>query len=76
LVNTTPTSLTVSAANDQLTFSWPTDHLGWGFQSNSDGLTATGSWFAVPGASATNQITIPINPANTNVFYRMIYPPQ
>jgi hypothetical protein len=76
LVNTTPSNLTVSAANNQLTFSWPTDHLGWGFQSNSVGLTATGSWFAVPGASATNQITLPINPAETNVFYRMIYPPQ
>ncbi|HSU53861.1 MAG TPA: hypothetical protein VLT36_07390, partial [Candidatus Dormibacteraeota bacterium] len=76
LVNTTPTNLTVSAANNHLTFSWPPDHFGWGLQSNSVGLTATGSWFAVPGASATNQMTLPINPAKTNVFYRMIYPPQ
>jgi hypothetical protein len=76
LVNTTSPNLTVSAANNQLTLSWPADHTGWGVQSNSIGLTATGSWFAVPGASATNQITLPMNPANTNVFYRMVYPPQ
>jgi hypothetical protein len=76
LVNSTPTNLTVSAANNQLTFSWPADHLGWGVQSNSVGLTATGSWFAVPGASATNQITIPVDHAKQSVFYRMVYPPQ
>jgi hypothetical protein len=76
LVNTNPTNLTVSVANNQLTFSWPTDHLGWGVQSNSVGLTATGSWFAVPGTSATNQITIPLDHAKQNVFYRMVYPPR
>jgi hypothetical protein len=75
-VNTTPTNLTVSAANNQLTFSWPADHLGWGLQSNSVSLLAPGSWFAVPGSSAMNQITVPIDPARTNVFYRIVYPPQ
>jgi hypothetical protein len=76
LVSTTPTSLTVSAGANHLTLSWPANYLGWGVQSNSVGLMAPGSWFAVPGSSATNQITIPINPAKTNVFYRMVYPPQ
>jgi hypothetical protein len=76
LVSTTPTNLVASAANNQLTLNWPANHLGWGLQSNSVGLRATGSWFAVPGASATNQIVLPINRANSNVFYRLIYPPQ
>jgi hypothetical protein len=76
LVNTTPTNLMVSAANNHLTFSWPADHLGWGLQSNSVGLLAPGSWFAVPGSSATTQITVPLDPAKTNVFYRIVYPPQ
>jgi hypothetical protein len=28
----------------------------------------------VVGATATNQMIMPINPANGSVFYRMIYP--
>ena len=37
--------------NNQLTLSWPADHIGWGLQSNSVGLMAPGSWFAVAGST-------------------------
>ena len=76
LVSTSPTSLMVSATANHLTLSWPANYLGWGLQSNSVGLRATGSWFPVAGSSATNQIVLPINPAKLNVFYRMVYPAQ
>jgi hypothetical protein len=76
LVSTTPTNLTVSAGANHLTLSWPANYLGWGLQSNSVGLRATGAWFPVSGSSATNQIVLPINPASSNVFYRMVYPAQ
>jgi hypothetical protein len=76
LVSTTPTNLTFSAANNHLTLSWPANYLGWGLQSNSVGLRAPGSWFTIAGSAATNQIVLSINPAKTNVFYRLVYPPQ
>ena len=75
-VNTTPTNIVVSATvNNQFTLSWPADHLGWGLQSNSVGLTSAGSWFTVPGSTATTQMTITPDATKTNVFYRMFYQP-
>jgi hypothetical protein len=74
-VNTTPPNLTVSAANNQLTFSWPADHTGWQLQSNSVALTATSAWFTVAGSTATNQMTIMPDATKGNVFYRLLYQP-
>jgi hypothetical protein len=65
-----------ATGNNQVTLSWPADHIGWGLQSNSVGLLATRSWFAVAGSTATNQIILPTDPTKTSVFYRMVYPPQ
>jgi hypothetical protein len=73
-INTNPTNITFSAANNQLTLTWPADHTGWELQSNSVGLTSTGSWFTIPGSAATNQITIMLDATKPNVFYRMVYP--
>src|SRR5438046_3229773 len=73
LFNRSPTNIVVSASNNQVTLSWPADHTGWQLQSNSVGLTATGSWFPVPGSTTTNQITIPLNSTQTSVFYRMVF---
>ncbi len=74
-VNTNPTNLTFSVTGgNQLTLNWPADRIGWGLQSNSVGVTASGSWFPVPGSTATNQIVLPIDPTMTNVYYRMVYP--
>jgi hypothetical protein len=67
------TSLTASLTNNQITFSWPTDHTGWQLQSNSVGLTATDAWYTVNGSTLTNQITITPSASETNVFYRMFY---
>jgi hypothetical protein len=67
--------LTVSRAANQLTLAWPASQIGWELQSNSVGLAATNAWFAVPGSTNTNQLTIPL-PTNQAVFYRTVYPPQ
>ena len=75
-VNTTPTNIVTSVSGDQLTISWPADHIGWTLQSQtnslSTGLTAT--WYDVAGSTATNQMTFTIDPANPTVFFRMTYP--
>lgn len=76
LVNTSPTNIVVSpASGNQVTLSWPVDHIGWQLQSNSVGLTATGAWFTVTGSATTNQMTITPDVTRSNVFYRLFYQP-
>src|SRR5262249_48007518 len=69
-----PTILSASTTANSLLLAWPSNYLGCTLQSNAVGLTASGSWFAVPGSSATNQFSIPIDNTSSNVFYRLIYP--
>jgi hypothetical protein len=77
-VNTNPTSIVSSISGNQLTLTWPSDHTGWQLQvqtnSLSEGLGT--NWVDVSGSTATDQVTIPMNPTNGCVFYRLVYPPQ
>lgn len=72
-INTNPTNIVFSVSNNQLTMSWPADHIGWQLQSNPVGLTASNQWFTVPGSAATNQITVTPDLTKTNVFFRMVH---
>ena len=74
-VNTNPTNINVSVSGNVMTLSWPPDYLGWQLLSNSVGLTTT-NWFPVAGSTATTQQNLTIDATKTNVFFRMIYPPQ
>jgi fibronectin-binding autotransporter adhesin len=75
-VNTTPTNITTVVAGNQMTLSWPADRIGWRLQAqtNSLALGLGATWFNVAGSQLTNQVIVPINPANPTVFYRLIYP--
>jgi autotransporter-associated beta strand protein len=74
-VNTNPTNITFSiTGGNTLNLSWPADHLGWTLQTNSVGLASTGSWFPYPGSASVTNVNITINPAKTNVFFRLVYP--
>jgi 4-phytase/acid phosphatase len=64
-----PTNITASVSSNTLTIAWPDDHIGWILQAQTNGLSS-GQWFDVPGSDAVNAVFIPINPANTSVFYR------
>jgi autotransporter-associated beta strand protein len=72
-VNTNPPVVQVSVSGGTLNLAWPTN-LGWTLQTNSVALTATNQWFAYPGSAAITNVNIPITQANTNVFFRMVYP--
>jgi len=65
-----PTNLTVSVSSNTITIAWPADHIGWILQAQTNGLSA-GQWFDSPGSGAVNAVVIPVNPANTSVFYRL-----
>lgn len=74
VASTTPTNITSVVSGNNLTLSWPATHISWTLQSNIVGVTSTGNWFPVAGSTTTNSMTFPINPARSNVFYRMVYP--
>ena len=67
-----PLSFTYSGGNLQL--SWPAAQTGWIVQSNAVSLTTPAAWHDVPGSGASNSLNIPVNPALTNVFYRLREP--
>ena len=75
---TNPTNITtaVISGGTTLQVSWPASHTGWALQAqtNAPGAGIGASWTAVPGSRATNQLLLPIDPANGSVFYRLIYP--
>jgi hypothetical protein len=71
-----PTNLVTQVSSDQLQLSWPQDHLGWHLQIQTNSLNAGlgTNWVNVPNSTTTNQIFIPINPNNSSIFLRMVYP--
>jgi len=74
-----PTNITATVADNQLTLTWPTTHLGWILQSQTNALsvglmTPTNAWFDVIGSDSSNTNVITINPANPTVFYRLRMP--
>lgn len=74
-----PTNLTSSVSGNVLTLTWPTTHLGWILQSQTNALTVglttpTNTWFDVVGSAASNTNVIHLNSANPAVFYRLRNP--
>ena len=56
-VNTNPTNILFSAANSQLTLSWPADHTGWQLQAQTNKLSVgiNTNWVNVSGTTGTNR---------------------
>ncbi|HSU53057.1 MAG TPA: autotransporter-associated beta strand repeat-containing protein [Candidatus Dormibacteraeota bacterium] len=73
VVNTTPTNMNLSLVGNQLNFSWPTDHTGWHLQAQTNSVIGT-NWVTITGTDSSNGYTLTIDPANSSVFFRMIYP--
>jgi CxxC motif-containing protein (DUF1111 family)/fibronectin type 3 domain-containing protein len=72
-LNTAPPNITVHLSGNQLTITWPGDHVGWVLQSNVNLSIATG-WMDVPGSQTNSQFVITIDPANPSVFFRLRLP--
>jgi fibronectin-binding autotransporter adhesin len=72
-VNPTPADITVSATGGNLTLTWPLDRTGWTLQvqTNSAAIGLSSNWVDVPGSTATNSVTFPVDGANDAVFYRL-----
>jgi hypothetical protein len=75
--STAPANLEARATAQRLALTWPVDHRGWRLVMNTngvDGLTVSRRWFHVPGASATNEIVIPVDPGRGAAFYQLVWP--
>ena len=75
-VNTSPTEITFSVAHNQLTLSWPSDHIGWQLQVQTNKLSVgiNANWVNVAGSTGTDQEVFPLSVTNGCVFYRLVYP--
>ncbi len=75
VVNPNPTNILYSVSSGNLTLSWPADHTGWTLQAQTNSLAIgiSNDWVNVPNSSATNEVVMPINPANGTVFFRLVY---
>jgi hypothetical protein len=76
LANIIPTNLAFSVTANQLTLSWPIDHIGWCLQTQTNTL-AEGlgtNWVRINTSTNVSQMVVPIVSTNGCVIYRMVYP--
>jgi autotransporter-associated beta strand protein len=71
-----PTNITYSVSGGTLTLTWPTDHLGWILQSqtNSLGLGLRTNWFDLAGSETVTTTNLTVSPTNPAVFFRLRHP--
>lgn len=71
-----PTNITFSVSGSTLSLSWPSDHLGWILQAQTNTLsTGLGTnWFDVPNSASVTSTNITIDVLNPSVFYRLRKP--
>jgi autotransporter-associated beta strand protein len=76
VVSTAPVTITNEVSGNRLTLSWPTDHIGWRLQNQTNtifiGLNT--NWLDVLNSTTTNQMTFTLDPTAGTVFYRLTYP--
>ena len=75
-VNQSQTNITVTAASGQITLAWPQDHTGWVLEAQTNALNAGlgTNWARIPSSATTNRVTVPVDPSNPTVYYRLVYP--
>jgi hypothetical protein len=72
--STTMLPMSFALLNNALQFSWPSDHTGWRLMMNTNNLSDSSAWNPVASSAFTNQIWIPVDMAQTNVFFQLVYP--
>jgi hypothetical protein len=75
VVPAVPPRLSYAVGSSKITLSWPTDHVGWSLQvqTNSPSTGLSTNWVTLPGSDLTNLVTFPLDKANGTVFYRLYY---
>jgi hypothetical protein len=71
---TTPTNITFGVSGTTLSLAWPASHLGWYAQSNSVSVADAGAWYDIPGSELVTNLDLTIDPALSQVYYRLRKP--
>lgn len=69
-----PVAVTANFNGNTLELNWPADHTGWRLETNAVSVADANAWFTLPGSTATNQLFLNIDPAQRNVFFRLLFP--
>jgi hypothetical protein len=74
-VNPNPTNIVATVTNSTLYLTWPTDHIGWQLQAQTNSVIKgiSANWVNYNPSTGVNQVAIPINLTNGTVFYRLTY---
>jgi len=72
----TPTNITYSMADNQLTLSWPANYKGCYLQGQTNLLSVglSTNWVNVPNSENVTSVTFPVDPARGSVFFRLRHP--
>ena len=70
------TNITATVTGTSLNITWPSTHLGWILQSQTNSLSTglNSSWFDVGGTSTSTSANFTIDPAKPTVFFRLRHP--
>ena len=70
------TNLVSSFDGTQLLISWPSSHLGWRLQIQTNDVSAglSTNWITVPNSTTVNSVSVPVDFVNGSVFLRLVYP--
>jgi hypothetical protein len=73
--STHPATIAATLNGQTLQIGWPTDHIGWRLEMQTNSLPAgiSTNWVTVPGSATTNLMSITISPAGS-AFFRLVYP--
>jgi hypothetical protein len=67
--------LNIQPTNNRLNLTWSVPGAQLQVQANGPGGGLKNSnWFNVGGTTATNQVSVPIDPTQGSVFYRLLFP--
>jgi autotransporter-associated beta strand protein len=75
-VDPTPTNIVSSVGGGNLTLSWPSSHIGWTLQAqtNSRSIGLSNNWVTFDGGYMnTNNVVIPMGNSQPTVFFRLFY---
>lgn len=73
LINPLPGTILSGVSGATLSLAWPTNG-GWILQTNAASVAQSNQWFAYPGSTSLTNINLTIDPAKTNVFFRLVHP--
>jgi hypothetical protein len=68
-----PSSLGLASSNGLFAVSWPSTHLGWLLQTQTNGL-APGGWATVTNSAGTNDMAWPSPPSAQAIYFRLVRP--